>query len=90
MGSVIVDLVNDLSKGRNIITQYHTDLDGSLYFCSQEIAECHIRADLDDKVGNVHHYSLYNKYNDKKFKTTSINYHMNKGNCLDRNMACEH
>ncbi len=68
LGSVSVDLVNGLSKGRKIITHYHTDLDGSLSFSSQEIAEWPIRADMDVKVNKVHHYSLYNNYNGKDLK----------------------
>ncbi len=76
-----------LSNGRNRIKKDQTDLDGSLSFCSQEIPEYPIRADMDDKINYVHHYSLYNNYNVKYFRKRSMNTYMNKVNCLDKNMT---
>ncbi len=84
MGSVSFDLVNDISKGRNTITHYLTDLDSSISFCSQKLEDCPIRYDIEVKVNKVHYHSLYNHYQGKDFR--KIGNQKNRGNCLDKNI----
>ncbi len=97
MGSVSFDLVNDISKGRNTITHYHTGLDGRICFCSQKVQECPINNNTKVKVNELQHHCLYNNYNctddtniGLKRSTTYISKHdtnayTNNGNILYNN-----
>ncbi len=73
LGSVSFDLVNDISKGQNKITHYHTDLDGSICFCSQKVQECHINNNTEVKVNELQHHCLYNNYNGTYDTNISLN-----------------
>ncbi len=63
LGGVSFDLVSDISKGRNTITHYYTDLDGSIYFCSQEPEYCPIYKHTEVSMKEVKQHCLYNNCN---------------------------
>lgn len=60
IGFVTFDLVNNPSYGKNVITHFHADLDGSIAFCTHKVSDCHI---LNDKHVKVTHDTEHHSYN---------------------------
>ncbi len=70
-----------------MITHYHTDFDGRISFCSQNLKDCPIYNDIEVMVNKVQHHCLYNNYNSKDY--INIGIQRNRSNCLDKNIICK-
>ncbi len=65
LGCASFDLINDVS---NRVTHFHTDLDGSLAFCSREISDCPIQDGISSRLKTNNHFTYYNDYQGNSFR----------------------